>query len=164
MTGRILAESLSTVLSDLDDITEEIFFREEDERLSSRKIYRRDPELFQSFELKAAVELSSSSVPIIAAAGGGICDNTAAVDRLKNSFIFVYIEEDAEVLYKRIIKGGIPAFLSEDQPLEDFISLYKTRTEKYDRLCNIKITAAGRTAEAISRELLQMLRRDGYAG
>ena len=51
--------------------------------------------------------------------------------------------EEADVLYKRIIRGGIPAFLSETDPYRNFLRLYETRTAIYDNIADIKVFSAG---------------------
>ena len=163
----MLSNFFSAAFTDIDDTAEEIYFNETCERLSSREIYKRGGrELFMSFELKASklITLRTAEAPQIAAAGGGICDNLPAIEILKKNFIIFYIDEDADILYDRIIRKGIPAFLSAGKPYDDFMKLYDKRSTNYEKLCNIRISGGGRSTKAIAGEIITKLREDGYAG
>ena len=143
------------------------FWEKPAKKLDSRGIFKKGgAALFREYELKASKRINSiaESEPVIAAAGGGVCDNEPATAVLKQNFIFIYIREDARILYQRIIRGGIPAFLSEDNPFDDFISIYKTRTAKYDKMCDICIDAGGRRSDAIAEEIIGILRGANHAG
>ena len=157
--GRMLSERLGLPFSDLDDLAESFFFTETGERLSSREIFRKGRDVFQKYEYKASLGAVDSAKHgrIICAAGGGICENKRALDAVASAFITVYIAEEAEVLYSRIIRGGIPAFLSSSDPFEDFKRLFKTRTAIYDKIADIKVVSAGRTAEEIFEETAVLL-------
>ena len=166
-SGSLLSEHFNSCFIDLDDEVERIYSEQFGERLSPREIYKtRGRDTFQQMELLASERLASGSAaaPLISAAGGGICDNIPAVNILKANFLFVYIDEKAELLYERIIKNGIPAFLSKDNPYEDFLVLYKKRSKEYNKLSNIHIIAGGRSTGAVANEIINKLMEDGYAG
>lgn len=165
-TGRLLAGKFGTSLIDTDDLLEEIYRVETGYNLSSRDIYRKGRDLFQNFEASAAEKaaLAAKEDNIVCSAGGGICENGRALEFLTETFTVVYISEIVEILYKRIIKNGIPAFLSEENPFEDFNLIYKTRDTKYDKICDIKIEAAGRSISEICLKIIEKLTEEGYAG
>ena len=166
-TARLLSEHFSSVYHDIDDIAEQIFLEEYGKKLSSREIFSAyGRQTFQEMEHKASKRLldTASKAPMAAAAGGGFCDNKPAVDTLMDKFIIIYIDEDADILYERIIKNGLPAFLSGESPYEDFLELYKKRTVKYNSICNIHISAGGRSVRKIADEIISKLTEEGYAG
>lgn len=159
--GRIIARELSTNFTDLDDLIEEIYSDENGETLSCREIFQKGRTVFQDYEVKAARKLAGTHGIFTAAAGGGICDNQSACEKMK-SFTWIYIEETPDLLFKRISAEGIPPFLNTEEPYADFIKLYNRRTPIYDKLCNIKITAAGRMPAEICSEIIEKLTGAGY--
>ncbi|MDC7227307.1 MAG: shikimate kinase [Spirochaetales bacterium] len=165
-TAALLSSYFSVPFFDTDDEAEQIYYDENRENLNSREIYRRNGRtVFEDYELKAAVKIKdrADKSSIIAAAGGGICDNIEAIAVLRNSFMFIYIKEEADILYERIIRKGIPAFLSKTSPYKDFLDLYKKRSTIYDKLCNICIKAEGRSTRQIGDEIIEKLMEEGHA-
>lgn len=166
-TARLIASHFTRPFIDIDDKAEELYFAATGERLSSREIYKRfGRNMFMTYELKASelVSRKADRGVLVAAAGGGICDNDRALEILKDNFIFIYIEEIAELLYERIIKKGVPAFLSDQNPYDDFLKLYSKRSTIYEKLCNIHISGGGRSTKAVADEIIERLMEDGYAG
>ncbi|MBI9105808.1 MAG: shikimate kinase [Spirochaetales bacterium] len=161
--GRSAAETLGADFLDMDDLIEDLFLKDTGERLNPREIYQRGRDIFQNLEYKAADLLSRRNGSFFAASGGGICDNEAACVRLEN-FIWVYIEEDPVILFERIKNGGIPAFLTSEDPYGEFLNLYKHRSALYKKLCNIRITAGGRRPPEICSEIIKKLKEGGYGG
>lgn len=163
--GKMLSEELSIPFEDLDDTAEELFFEESGERLSTREIFKKGKGIFQKYEYKAALRAVKNTEDnlIICSSGGGICENQEAVDILKKAFFIIYIEEDAEVLFSRIAGKGLPAFLSEKTPLEDFTRIFESRSCIYDKLADMKVIAKGRTAEEIFNEIVKRLLEENHA-
>ena len=93
----------------------------------------------------------------ICALGGGTIENREAMDRLTGAGTFCYIREKEEVLYKRIITRGLPAFLSAGDPEGDFSRLYLRRTRLYEQQADITIDAMGRGAEELYAILKEQL-------
>ena len=159
--GKIIAKSFSTAFFDVDKRIEELFFEDTGRSLSSREIYRIGRDVFRDYEKKAAEELSTREVFITVAAGGGICDNPEACRALED-FTWIFIDEAPRLLFERIKKGGIPPFLTSDDPYTEFLQLYNHRVKAYDKLSNIKITAGGRRQPEICLEIIEKLREAGY--
>ena len=134
--------------------------------LTCREIYRQHgKDFFQELEQNAAAQLALelSSGNITASLGGGTIDNEPAMKTLLGLGVFIYLQERAEVLYERIAKGGIPAFLDADNPYEDFLNLYKRRTPLYERAAEILVPLAGGKTEDSFNRLLQSLKEKHYA-
>ena len=154
----MLAWHTKATFRDLDTLTE-IAYRA-DRMLTCIEIYRQHgKDFFQELELNAARQLALelSSGKLIASLGGGTIDNELAMKTLSGLGVFIYLQERAEVLYERIAKGGIPAFLDADNPYEDFLNLYKRRTPLYERAADILVPLAGGKTEDSFNHLLQAL-------
>ena len=162
--GRFLSETFSVPFEDIDELVEDLYFRENGERLSSRDIYRQGEDVFRLLESEAASACShrAADKPLIAASGGGIIDNPAALFNFRG-FCIIFISESADILFSRIISGGLPAFLPETGTYKAFLKLYSLRTAEYDKLSNITVTAAGRNADWVAEEISRLLTEKGYA-
>ena len=162
--ARMLAWRTKSKFMDLDTLIE-VEYRP-DRMLSCREIYRQHgKEYFQELELTAAGKLADllSSEAVSASLGGGTIDNQPAIDVLRGMGVFIYLKEQVDVLYRRIAKSGVPAFLDPEKPYEDFLSVYERRTPLYEEAADIVVPlAAGTTEESFSR-LLRALEEKNYA-
>lgn len=164
--GRELAKQLSIDFYDMDDVLESIYKKENGNSLSAREIYKIGRGVFWEYETKAVryLLIKAKEKTILVAGGGGICDNSIAIELLANMFNLIYIEEEVDVLYNRIIKNGIPAFLPKKNTYEAFRKIYTTRSEKNNNIANIKITAMGLPLDIIINKTKNILLEEGYAG
>jgi shikimate kinase len=89
--------------------------------------------------------------PSVLAFGGGIIENETAMGYLREKGIFIYLKEDAGTLFKRIEAGGIPPFLSPENPFESFLELYERRTALYHGQADMTVSVHGKTQEEASR-------------
>jgi shikimate kinase len=71
----------------------------------------------------------------------------------------VYIRADEELLYKRIMQGGRPPFLSEDSPREDFSVLYRRRNALYEQYAHLIHDVDDSPASINARRLLTALEK-----
>jgi shikimate kinase len=151
--GRRLALRFGTDFFDLDEIIEEL--HDSDRRVSCREIFRAEGKsAFTALEAHAATILAErlTAGRAVAALGGGTIENPTALDALKNSGVKVYLKDTPEVLFGRIMAGGLPAFLSSDDPRAEFDSLYARRTVLYEREADLVVDVEGRGLdEAFSR-------------
>ncbi|MDC7127357.1 MAG: shikimate kinase [Spirochaetales bacterium] len=163
--GKQLSEIFNISFYDMDSLLEDIYQKENSKKLSSREIYKEGRDVFQNYEKISAEKLSlkSENSILVSAAGGGLCDNEKAVKILKPSFLFIYIEEKADILFERIIAKGIPAFLSPENPYKDFLELYKKRTNIYNSLSDIKISACGKNIPELCVLTANKLVEEDYA-
>ncbi|MEW5814603.1 MAG: shikimate kinase [Spirochaetota bacterium] len=157
--GKRLASLLNYRFIDMDELIESEYLANEGLRASCRQIYRNHGEaFFRYLEVKAAGNLaarihSGELKRAIVALGGGTVSNTAALNVLKNTGFFVYLEEDAEVLYKRILEGGLPPFLATEDPWGDFMAVYNDRCRLFEKITDTTVKLEGRNVE----ESLQLL-------
>lgn len=89
--------------------------------------------------------------------GGGTVENTAAVEQLKNTGTRIYIKAPANILYNRIIRKGIPPFLSQENPAEDFEKLYAKRDRLYLQFADIVYKTTPRPPETNATNIMRIL-------
>ena len=143
LCGKALAAKLGIAFADSDEVIETLYRREYHAEKSCREIFREKGEtFFKDLECRAAT-LIAEQKPIIAAAGGGLCDNPPAVSIYKAAgAFFVFLDEPQMRLYERIVKSGIPPFLESDDPKAAFSRLYERRRQLYRETADATLTAA----------------------
>jgi shikimate kinase len=104
----------------------------------------------------------------ILALGGGTIENSGASAILEKSAeesgIKIYLKAPRELLYSRIIKKGIPPFLSKENPEKDFSVLYSRRDSLYSAFADIIYTVRENVpVEENARNLCGVL-EEKYAG
>ncbi len=159
--GKKTARVLSARFYDLDDFIVSIYNRDNpaSHARSCRYIYQRDgKKVFLTFEVKAASEargrMTENKVTVLAL-GGGTIENGPAMALLSGHGEMVYLREDPEILFNRIVSGGIPPFLSKKAPFESFLVLYERRSLLYRSAADIIIECGGRRVEAIVEDLVK---------
>lgn len=94
----------------------------------------------------------------IVSTGGGVCDNARAVELLERSRPILYLWEDPSVLYRRVIRRGIPAFLDENDPKGSFMRLAERRDRTYRTIADQVINVSGLAVEESARLILENTR------
>lgn len=151
-TARILADKLNLEFHDLDHIIEELA------GCPVRELYKsRGKEEFMKKEQEAVSWLNNHKNSFICATGGGIADNPEALKQIREKSILVYIDEEPEVLWERIIRGGVPAFLKSNSPQEEFKELCRRRQAVYDQTSTYTVKACLRSPDEIAREIAEQL-------
>ncbi len=100
------------------------YYREAGQTAFMEKEYRAVKELIE--QLKGGL--------VIISLGGGACDNGPLISLMQSVGQIIYLKVDAAPLYKRILKGGIPPFLNQDDPETSFHTLYRQRDAQYRKL------------------------------
>lgn len=156
--GRRLAAYLKADFADLDAIIEELY--DPQRGTTCREIFRlRGGPFFVEMEARAAEALAGKMATLrtVAALGGGTIENEAAMDALKESGLKVYLKNSFEALYVRIMKKGVPAFLSPDDPRGSFERLYVRRTALYERAADLVVDLEGLDLDAAFSRLVASL-------
>lgn len=130
---------------------------------SCRALYLRSPEEFRRWEEIAAAAASEKmeKSPLILALGGGTVENSAAVELLRPRGIFVYLKEEEEILYRRIIAGGVPPFLDADSPRESWSEVYRRRDLLCGETADITLPLEGANPEEALNKLAEALQGVG---
>ncbi len=151
--GKRLSIDLNIPFFDLDDIIEESV------KMGVREFYIKEGrERFLEEEANAVDYLNQKSEAFICATGGGICDNQAAFSKIKKSGLSIYIDEEFNTIFDRIKMGGIPAFLTSDDPEKEFFNIYQRRKNLYKKSANITVIANSRIPNIITKDITTQLK------
>lgn len=131
-----LAERWGLTFLDLDDLIVELANVGHATAVEdARAVYRRHgADGFRGFEAQAAEELSrrlAYAPTTICSLGGGTVGNDRAFTALEAHGIFVYLYVEMNELFRRISQTGRPAFLSSNDPKQEFMRLARRRDEVY---------------------------------
>ena len=156
--GKLLSQELGWSFSDLDDCIE--MRTREEAGVSIRDFFRvEERSRFFSIERSClATFLENHPAPWILATGGGIIDNTAALELVPGGTVKILLHSAPEILYERIIRKGLPPFMSADDPYGSFLSIYNSRTSRYRALADIIIDRTNETKEESIGTLITLLK------
>ena len=159
--GRLLSRRVALPFEDLDEWVCRIYLDRTGKVLPLRELFRTlGKTLIQELEVEGIKHLSETygvgplKPSCILALGGGTIENSKALSRFDPFGYYIYLEEKEEILLDRILQGGIPSFLSEQDPGGDFHRLYEFRTALYRAKADRTLTATGKTVEDVLEELL----------
>ncbi|GHV75942.1 shikimate kinase [Spirochaetia bacterium] len=149
--GRVLANLLGAGFTDLDELIERQTGK------SPRTLYKEGPGVFRLAETQALASLLQKAGTMVVAAGGGLIDNPEALDLLRRPSgaapVTVYLEVTAATAWERINAGELPPFLNTENPRETHAALHTRRGAAYREFAALTITAEGKTARDIGREI-----------
>lgn len=121
---------------------------------------------FQEFETKAAGRIAEklAQEPGVLALGGGTITNPEAMAALTGPWArLVYLQDSAEVLFERIMRGGLPAFLDPADPWTSFQNHYSERTKLMEAACSVKLDLRGKNVGAALETLITTLKETPHA-
>lgn len=163
--GKIVAAELGCDFFDLDELT----VREGMGAWGSARELMKNcgVDRFREMEAMAAASLFEKIIPelsgkgVVLSLGGGAIENAEAMARLRGTR--VYLLAPRELLYRRIELSGEPAFLSKDNPYEDFLELYKRRDILYRKFADL-IHEVDESPKELNAERLLLALEEHYAG
>jgi len=165
--ARLVARGMNRSPVDIDEQVEQMYVAEFRELLAVRDIYRRDDgQTFRRLEAAACGQAGRSPEPVVVATGGGLCDNSEAVAELRSGFI-VALEVDPELLFKRIVRNGIPAFMSASTSAEarvEFADLHRRRLVLYREMSDVVVEAGDRQPAEIAAEVIMRVEEHVHGG
>lgn len=158
--GRFLGELYGYTFEDLDDL---ILSESSTPYSTVRALFQTEgAERFRFLEGEAARRwyhrCLNGADSLVLALGGGTMENGEIVSRLKEAGLLVFIDMPMELLYERIMAGGRPPFLSEEDPRGDFRILYETRRDLGLKNAEIIIDGSGKESRDIAREIGTLVR------
>lgn len=156
--GRFLAQERSCPFYDLDELILELNSHNYN---SIRELFRQEGQnFFQEKEREAAQLLlqTQKNQHCVLSLGGGSIENRELIEDLKTKGIFLYLRADMEFIFKRIIRKGIPPFLSSENPKKSFHDLYQKRTPLYEQDADIIIDVFDNPREENQKNVLSILR------
>jgi shikimate kinase len=175
----LLAKQLGGEWLDLDDEIEMIYressrareiSRAKDHRgsIPFREIYKKEGEkrfrdlealalkrVLQGVSKKTHQAETGKQVRLVIATGGGLGDNPEALKAGEKADYRIYIDTPSEVLYQRVLRGGLPAYLPKEKPYETFQAIHQRRHEAYREIANLAVKGNEKTPAEITDEILQ---------
>lgn len=170
-TGQILANRKNLPFFDIDNIIEQQIGE------SCRNIYNKDGDkAFKNAETNACqffVEAISTltldhDIKGVVATGGGICDNSQALEVLRAGGLFIYLDVPKHIAFERILKsskkeGSFPAYLAKTTPPSEdnmriaFYEIYKKRATLYHSIADIIIDTENLQPEMVCDAIITAL-------
>jgi len=101
---------------------------------------------------------------VIISTGGGVCDNDPLISLMQETGALLYLDVSEHVLFDRIMKSGVPPFLSEANPRESFHDLYMTRSERYRQISDYMVRLSdyqtvAENGQSLTHAILNLLGR-----
>lgn len=139
--ARLVSQRFGWPAQDLDVLIARLAVREHPELSGAgdhaavvRSLYRTfGKEVFQRYEALAASEAGAREDPAdrerfgILSLGGGTMENEAAMAVLGSHGMVIFLDAPCDILFERIMRGGVPAFLDPLDPRKSFQTLYQRR-------------------------------------
>ncbi|MFH1565075.1 MAG: shikimate kinase [bacterium] len=155
--GKLLAKKLNIVFYDIDAEVEINYLKNMGEKLNFRQIAQKEGiEFFHKLEGEALKSiLEKDEIGIIATGGGSILAKENR-NLIKKQTV-IYITAPQNVVYKRIISNGIPAFFPKGKnPKDSFLKLWKEREPIYRGLADV-IIDNNAEPERVVEEIIEFL-------
>jgi len=158
--GRLIAAQQGGVFRDLDDLILELL----PAGFTVRSWYReKGQEAFRRMEeeaLSAYLNCSGNEPFLCLSLGGGTMENPAARELLHAGGVpVIALDEDADVLYQRIRRGGLPPFLDTEDPEKTFRELYTRRSATLKEFCDLVVSIHGLPPREAAEKVISQIRR-----
>ncbi len=98
-----------------------------------------------------------SAGSVCLALGGGAADNPQLLECCRKYGVLIFLDAPEQLLYERIVSGGIPPFLSADNPKESFRNLYERRRKVYLQHADVRLSTGGLSLDDAAAMLLDAL-------
>ncbi|MFP4329562.1 MAG: shikimate kinase [Alkalispirochaetaceae bacterium] len=118
---------------------------------------------FRDFELTALEELLNRRFSGVLACGGGVVDNPGAVRLLTQATTIVYLTCELDILYERILRGGIPPFLDPENPYGSFLEVARRRDAAYRAVADIVVPLDGLTIPKAAQSVTSAIKEREHA-
>ncbi len=175
--GRGAARALGRQFFDLDEVAVELLLArgeclpgEETSKVIRRYYEHNGRDAFRALERSAALSVvqrveslaatAAGPAPVfcaVCALGGGTPENEAAYKLLRPVSWAIYLRERPEVLFERIIAGGVPPFFEGEDPWRAFSTLAERRDSLYNSLADEVFETEGRSIAELLPILIQRI-------
>ncbi len=158
--ARLVSTFLSLPIYDSDDL-----ILEDTKEESVRDYYKNHGrEAFMEEEVKVCTSLfEKEKRTFVLSLGGGASDNAPLLEMVKENGFVIYIKRPEDVLLKKILRGGIPPFLDENDIEGSFHELYTRRDGIYSEAADMTITLGEYSDKReTALKIIDRLREEGY--
>lgn len=151
--GRLTAEKIGYNFYDLDRLIEEAYFNMGSRQKSCRAIYLTEGEPFFRFLEKQVIRSLAIEHSILALGGGSLINQENRL-KVKKLGKLIYLRADPELLYQRITKQGLPAYLPSKEPKKAFFEIVKKRSHLFESHSDLIINTQLKSADEILEILI----------
>lgn len=159
--GKVLAEKLHIPFIDTDREIEAVYFLTTGKNLSFREIYKKHGEnYFHELDQKTLQSIHNEfgKRDFVLATSGRTPLQRRNKKLLSQLGISVFLNVEKEVLLRRILASGIPAFFAfSDNPGKSLDELLKKRVRVYKELSQLMINITDETPEDIVSNIINKL-------
>lgn len=153
--GKRLAKQLNWNFIDTDQLIEEAYLMKTGRQQSCPQIYLTvGGKCFRELEKEQIALLNCSSKSVIALGGGTLCDP----DNLKVLQLIgdlVYLKTSANIIWMKLQKEGLPAYLDQNNPEKDFYAVAEKRIPLYEQAADYIIETHHLNEEGIVADILR---------
>lgn len=160
--GAMLAKKLHVKFIETDEVIEEIYAQANGKELTCREICREEGEVFFRELEKKAIQEAAGATDCVISTGGSTFLNPESVALLKKDAVTGFLFAKANILWERIISGGIPSYLKSDDPKAEFCKRIAEIVHTITPLADIVIDTSKLTPEQVLSELNEAV-REHYA-
>ena len=138
---------------DTDRLIEKAYAAKTQKNYTCQQICIEEGELFfREREQQQIASLKQSEKTIIALGGGSLFNDNA--QRLKSIGCLIYLKTPIDILWKRILSRGIPAYLDPIHPEKAFYETAKRRHPLYENSTDFIIETGQLSVEEIRDKIL----------
>ncbi len=161
--GRVLSGLLDIPHIETDGLIEQEYEKQSGKTLTCREIHRAHGEAeFRVLEA-GAVEKASQERFTIISTGGSALLNPENRRLLRHSGMMVYLKGDPGLLWSRVEKEGVPAYLTSDNPREEFSARVRVIDDIVLPYADIVIeTGPGETPEIIAGRVRERIEEEMF--
>lgn len=156
--GKELSINLNLNFIDTDNLIESFYYTQTGMKKNFREIYRDVKETkFREIEENAIKATEENDYTVISV-GGSTYINPKNRTVLRNNSITIFLETDPEILWERVSKDGIPAYLeNENNPKEVFSNRIKFNKEVTIPFADIISNTTDRSINEIITDIVNQL-------
>jgi shikimate kinase len=153
--GKKISEKLNIPFMDTDQLIEQAYAAN-GEALSCREIFRKEgAEAFRKMEKEQVINLNPEGTTILAT-GGGTLDDPESLEFLKKYGTLIYLKCSLDVIWERMQKSGIPAYLDHNDAYNDLLKVFLKRSSFYEKAANGIVNCHKLTPEEIVWEITNL--------
>ncbi len=105
------------------------------------------------------LQISAKDEPVVVSLGGGVCEANNSLKLVQAHGILVYLQESEQVLYQRMLAGGLPPYLTNGpkDSKETFHTLYVKRDKNYLEFSNYVIKLYKWSEKEVLKQLKELI-------